>query len=716
MDAEATIVSNRPPPGSPHPPSDASLATVMTALWRGRSWIVATTLFALGVGVIFAFERGTLWSTKSVLHVVRHGPAIIGPEFMGDAAVGKSYTGTQAVLLRSTPILAAALEQPGLANSPIFEDAPSKITWLKKQLRVNVEAANLITVSLESRMRDAACAAINAVVDTYRQFHASRKRWTASGVIERLTWEMSRHEEELKKEQRRLLDFLENNPGAGLYENTANVGRTRLHELYAALSRAEIATIEAQAALQNAKQMTSSAALLQQMSIPGPTGLPANADPQQNAGERMRQQLMARRLALRTRLTADHPMILALDRQISQLEAQIAQVRQERISAYLGALEQSYLNAQSKQEGIAQKIERIESELRQTDPKQAEYRSIEMRVQRARRIADKLYQRIREIDISENMEDPERVELTVEVYEYATPDNATVVSSRAAIVAVCGFLGLLLGAGFASVRSAFDRRLGTVQEVAASTPLAVLGTIPRERKLKRKGVSAAWASSPSLAEAARSLRTSVYYATPDAAGTTIQVTSPDDGDGKSIVTCCLAIAMAQAGQRALVIDGDLRGHALADMFGIDHPNGLTEVLTGSARFDDTVVGTEEGFDLLVAGGHPTRNPPDLLDSEAFAHLLEGAARSYDRILVDSPPIPATADARILAARCDATLLVARLAQTTAKRLKAAHEAILAVDGRVLGVAVNGAPRRATPLLPGRSRGGVGAAEAAGADP
>ena len=193
------------------------------------------------------------------------------------------------------------------------------------------------------------------------------------------------------------------------------------------------------------------------------------------------------------------------------------------------------------------------------------------------------------------------------------------------------------------------------------------------------------------AESFRTLRTALQFGLPTGTKTML-ITSPVSGDGKSTFVSNLGIVMAQASMRVLIVDADLRAPTQHRLFGLKDRMGLASVLSGSDTLDQAIQRTEiEGLDVLPCGPAPL-NPAELLNGPAFAEKLEELAERYDIVLLDSPPITAVADARILAACADVSMLVIRLETTTRKQAEAARDGLRSVGARLLGVAVNGVSR------------------------
>lgn len=187
------------------------------------------------------------------------------------------------------------------------------------------------------------------------------------------------------------------------------------------------------------------------------------------------------------------------------------------------------------------------------------------------------------------------------------------------------------------------------------------------------------------AEAFRGLRTSVQFSRPDTVIQTILVTSGSPGEGKSTVAANLAIVMAQAGRRTLLIDGDLRRPRVDKEFGMARSPGLTDYLSGSADSRDLTVADD--LDVLPAGS-TVPNPAEHLGSQSLRDLLVMFKETYDLVIIDAPPVMAATDPVLLSTQVDATIVVAAAGKTKDFELQHAVEEIQSVGGQVIGVVLN----------------------------
>ncbi len=249
--------------------------------------------------------------------------------------------------------------------------------------------------------------------------------------------------------------------------------------------------------------------------------------------------------------------------------------------------------------------------------------------------------------------------------------------------------GLLAGLGLglvgAVVADRFDRRVRYPDQITRPMGLPILGVVPR---VKDRQAGPADEHIAHVIEAMRSVRLSLSYAYGAAGPVQVTVTSPAVGDGKSFVSANLALAYAEAGQRTLLIDGDVRRGALHRALQAERKPGLTDFLAGLAPLDVVTRSTMYPSLDFIGAGTRFRDSPELLGSAAMAELLARLRASYRVILVDSPPLGSGVDPYTLGTLTGNVLLVVR---TGATNLDLALTKIGMLDRlpiRLVGVVLN----------------------------
>ena len=259
-------------------------------------------------------------------------------------------------------------------------------------------------------------------------------------------------------------------------------------------------------------------------------------------------------------------------------------------------------------------------------------------------------------------------------------------------------LGLLAGLALALLRHATDRRVAGAAQLEELVDAPVVGSIPHRRREDgedgaehvvpfRKGHSPA-------AEAYRRMRTNLQFLDVDHPPRVFVVTSSLGAEGKSETSINLALSLAEAGHRVVVVEADLRRPRVVGYLTMPDRVGLTTVLTGHAEVDDVIQETRyEGMDLLACGPLPP-NPSELLSSDAAARLIADLRARYEFVIIDSPPLLPVTDAALLAAGTDGALLVVRTGRTTSDQVRQAVDNLAKADARLLGtIAVADKPVR-----------------------
>lgn len=169
------------------------------------------------------------------------------------------------------------------------------------------------------------------------------------------------------------------------------------------------------------------------------------------------------------------------------------------------------------------------------------------------------------------------------------------------------------------------------------------------------------------AEAYKTLRTNVQYSSISKKIKTLLVTSADSKDGKSTVCSNLGVTFSQNGQSVIILDCDFRKPSIHKFFNISNSAGITDILLGEEKLEETIQHYNSNTDILTAGNIPP-NPSEILGSQSMINLLSFLSERYDIVIIDSPPVGVVTDAQIISASVDGTLVVIRAEETKAKRV------------------------------------------------
>jgi polysaccharide biosynthesis transport protein len=260
-------------------------------------------------------------------------------------------------------------------------------------------------------------------------------------------------------------------------------------------------------------------------------------------------------------------------------------------------------------------------------------------------------------------------------------------------------LALIVVGGIVFLLETLDDSIKDAEMVRETTGLSTLGIIGRMKGDRGRPelyrLTTLLYPRSATTEAYRTLRTNVAFATVDAPARTLLVTSSVPGDGKTVTAANLAVVMAQADSRVILVDADLRKPGTHEMFNLPNIRGLTTLLAND-RIDLAMVlqDTEQpGLRILATGPLPP-NPAELLGSQRMRQVLERLGGVADIVVIDSPPVHAVTDAAVISSYVDGVLLVVDASRGRRRAVRESREALARSGATVLGVVLNRVPNAA----------------------
>ena len=289
----------------------------------------------------------------------------------------------------------------------------------------------------------------------------------------------------------------------------------------------------------------------------------------------------------------------------------------------------------------------------------------------------------------------------------ARPSFSPVTEAKRRVIIKNSIIGLLGGVALALLFNFLDNKFHTVTDVEGKLSYPVLAAVPRLRKSELKKPKGevvpgreSWA--PTLlfsrddtetvaAESFRVLRAAVSLLGPAEERKLTMFTSALPSEGKTTVASNFACAMAQQGLKVLLLDLDLRKPSVHKGFGLekDGTKGVVEILSGNAKPSEALI-TETGMANLhlILAGAKAPNPGELLESSRLEKLLDLFVQKYDHVVIDSAPVLAVADSRIIAPLVDNFCFVLRADQTPKGAVERALELISSTGKPPSGIVFN----------------------------
>jgi polysaccharide biosynthesis transport protein len=282
--------------------------------------------------------------------------------------------------------------------------------------------------------------------------------------------------------------------------------------------------------------------------------------------------------------------------------------------------------------------------------------------------------------------------------EYAATAPKAPISPRLMrSLVIAAVLGLILAIVFAAIADRLDDRAHSDAETEQITRLPVLVQVPfnenpRDNTLMHQGqINAGGEKGSTLMETYRMLRTNIVFSATDKPIRTLVITSSMPGEGKSSTSINLAVATAMSGEDVILIDCDLRRPMLHRVCGLPNNVGVSNVLSGTATLDEALQETQvPGLRVLTSGPTPP-NPFKMLNSKAALALLQQLAQKARFVIIDTPPALGLADAQVLAAQVDATLMVVSCRDTRRREMVRTRDLLLQTGTELLGVVLTKVP-------------------------
>ena len=378
-------------------------------------------------------------------------------------------------------------------------------------------------------------------------------------------------------------------------------------------------------------------------------------------------------------LTNDYALSNIEVKRVQSLLDELTQEINKSVVAIMAGLETKVASEKTSLDGLVTSVEdakkKDQEQARLNQPYYDAKRDLEQKLDMHRL----LYAKMEQEKLDLNLPKTQMVQLT----DPAEPGKAPVKPNKTVNIVLGLVFGLVMGVGLAFFIEYLDTSVKTIDDVERTFQAPVLGVIPQNiGYLLEEG------SESKHAEAYRVLRTNLLFSRKDEKLNTIVVVSAGAGEGKSTTTINLATVFAQAGNRVLVVDSDLRRPTLHKLFKVSNNLGLTNYLLKQNELVDLVQTTPvPNLDFMASGRLPNSSM-GILGSAQMKEMIAELKQRYDFILLDSPPILGVSDASILASEVDLVMQVIQYRRYPQPMTIRAKQMIEKVGGNFVGMVLN----------------------------
>lgn len=663
----------------------------------------------VGVGEIFAALRRRIWVLLGivvpVLAVTAGLLSLLTPRYtaelliMIEAADNQRFVSLDSVVaglsgdeqsvqseahvLRSRALAERVVQRLGLAQDPEFSEgldpalSPAvRLSAILERYLDRLEVAPLdnsrvIAVRFSSRDPEKAARIANALADEYLQ---SRLETKFELTHQANTW-LSQRIAELRRKTA--------DAEAAVEKARAELGLLEGNGI--TLTSQELAELNTQLVLARTERAEAEARLAQVQQRAGDRGGAETTLEvlQSPLIQRLREQEaeVQRRVAeLSSELGPKHPRMI-------QLQAEAADLRERidrEVRKIITGLRNEVNVARARERAIARSLDELKSRKQADNQGAIRLRQLEREAAANRELLDTLLARQKETASQEdlNFQQPDAT-----VFSPAVTPAEPSWPRTGLVLGLAGLGALMLGLLTVLLLELMDAGFRSGEQFEQYTGVPSLGFIPLVRKPREfRTLPGYLAERPAsaLGESLRTLSWSLRLAFPDQPPRRLLFASALPNEGKTTVASCLATAEANAGRRVVLVDADIRQPGCHELAGIAREPGLSNLLAGDATVDEVLVEAEWQGLKVIPAGQPSSQAPNLLGSERMRKLLAELDARFDLVVIDSPPVMAAADARILAGLADATVLVIRWGKTRRSTARLALRQLQGAGARIAG--------------------------------
>jgi capsular exopolysaccharide synthesis family protein len=528
-------------------------------------------------------------------------------------------------------------------------------------------------VDVTYRLPDAALTAtiVNSLAKHYIQQSLEYKFNASKEASDWLEAQLAEQRKAVEAAEAKLQQYREQNDALSVADRE-NITVQKLADLNAAVTRAKTERIQKQAFYRQLQASQSDPSRLDTF-----PAILANPFVQEQKGQLAT--LQRQYAEASAKLGAKHPDMIKLTSAMEQTRKKL-EVEIEKIGQ---SVRSEYEAAQAQEENLMAALNQQKVEALSMNRKAIDYGVLARDVESSKQLYNNLLQRAKETGVAGALRTS-----NVRVVDRAERPRRPVSPRKGTNILLSIFVGTVLACGLALSFEYLDDRISSPEEFRAHLGLVHLGLLPVLPGVDGTYPLLSGGVPSGFSEAFRALRTNVLFSSAEEGARTLVVTSTGPREGKSLVSGNLAVALAQAGQRVLLVDADLRKPAVHEIFRVGQEPGLSNVLVGSAKASEAVIEPGvEGLWIMAAGRIPP-NPAELLGSQRFQELLTSLKAHFDWILVDTPPVMAVTDAALVAHRATGVVFVVRADATSRHAARRALDQLEQVGAKFVGGVLN----------------------------
>jgi len=694
-----------------------------------RRWVIVTffTIVVLTVAVQ-TFTAIPIYQATARIVIEKENPNVVSiQEVMAVDATGSDYYQTQYKIIESRTLARKVIQRLKLEDNEEFfpkprEDLISNIKrwwndmlgfwkgWVKsllvtdnsqKSLAAAEEAAapdaslvdafigrieikpirnsRLVDISLEAANPAMTARMANELVRAYIDHNLETKLAAAKDAVQWLTERINEERAKVEQAENALLGYKETHGIITDFSSDAeNITAEKLAQLNSKVVEAESDRVEAETRYRQALALENNPEMLD--SIP---------EVLQNdlikEIKKMEVNFYNRLSELSKKYGKQHPKMVALRSELKDLKKRKG-VEAKRV---VSSLRNQFKLAVAREESLKRALSKQKKESLALNKKAVQYGVLKRQAESSRHMYDMLIKRFKETSLTEEMKTG-----NIRIIDSAEVPRNPIKPKKRLNLMLAVVVGLFLGVGLAFFLEYLDNTIKLPDDVKEHLKIPYLGPIPafvadEDTDGYHDDLVLMHSPKSAASESFRGIRTGILFSSAETAPQAILVTSAGPSEGKTLCAANLAVTMAQAGSRVVIMDCDMRRPRVHKVFQAKRDPGVSSLLVGKGELKNAIIHSAvKNLDIIPVGPIPP-NPSEILGSKKMKGLIEGLRQHYNRIIIDSPPITAVTDAVIVSQLVDGVLLVVLAGDTPRQIIQNGVAQLTAANTHILGAVLNG---------------------------
>jgi polysaccharide biosynthesis transport protein len=661
-------VSTNPEPFNVNPPDrELDFRYYTDLVWRSRTLLATAAFVGLGLGLLVAYLQTPQYKAVATLQIDPPTPTFLS---VTDALVGSGnyfqntdFYNTQFQILRSRPIAQKVVDHLKLQDQPPFKAAADPAALFVQHVTVEpVPDTRLVMIAITHENQKEAALWANSLAAAYIEESLSNRVESARRAYDWLQGRLAATQQSMREAQDKLFRSYQNQdlfvPEGSVSAVTASI--TKLNEDYIG---AQSKRIGLEAALSQVAEMRRRKESLD--TVPQVASDPIVLTLNSQIGT-----LNVELSRLKEKFKEAHPEVQKVQAQLDQVKT----AREARDNQIIEGLNSDYAQTQEREVELKVAIEKQKAQAATQSRKATELEALKKEGESAKGLYEVLLQKLNETDIAASIRTN-----NVSLVEPASVPSSPFRPQKLKIAGIALLLGLVAGVALVLSRDYLDNTIKDPEEVERYLHLDLLAGVP---KFDESNLNFA-------TEAYQNIRTALIFGRKDETGQVVLITGTAPQEGKTTTLVNLAKLLAASGEKTVVVDFDMRRSSLHARLGLTREPGATDFFVQHQSLETLVRPTRTpGLFALTAGPLPP-SPPAILARKSVGGLFDELRRTFEWVLVDSPPLASVTDGFLLARHADMVLMVVQYNKVDKKLVKRNVNMLRKANPDILGVVLNG---------------------------